>query len=206
MTLAGSSAVFIDPEVEKWLIARAASPEVTHLVHAPSNPPGWSAGKWGEWYPDVLGADNRLTVASPKPYWQDGWLKQHDRLMTSLAAMRGRTPLVVSGDLHAVGMGQMLRCGGLDLKANAITTVLGGPIGTGASLWPSAFRGVGPTPPAHLDMRETIKPIEQHGFTLADFQPDRIGLRFFKWDVTTQSPESIDSLEPFHTTELGRPT
>lgn len=205
MTLAGSSAVFIDPEVEKWLLARAASPEVTHLVHAPSNPPGWSAGKWGEWYPDVLGADNKLTVASPKPYWQEGWLKQHDRLMASLAAMRGRTPLVVSGDLHAVAMGQMLRCGRLDLKANAITAVLAGPIGTSAGLWPSAFRGVGPTPPAHLDMRETVKPIEQHGFTLADFLPDRIGLRFFKWDVKTQSPDAIDSLEPFHTAELGRP-
>jgi hypothetical protein len=205
MTLAGSSAVFVDPEVEKWLLARAASTDVTHLVHAPSNPPGWSAGKWGEWYPDVLGADNRLTDASPKPYWQDGWLKQHDRLMGSLAVMRARTPLVVSGDLHAVAMGQMLRCGKLDLKSHAITTVLSGPIGTGAAYWPSAFRGVGPTPPAHLDMREIIKPIEQHGFTVADFLPDRIVLRFFKWDVKAQSPAEIDGLEPFHTAELGRP-
>jgi hypothetical protein len=205
MTLAGPSVVFVDPEVEKWLLARAASPEVTHLVHAPSNPSGWSAGKWGEWYPDVLGADNRLTAASPKPYWQDGWLKQHDRLTASLAAMRERTPLVISGDLHAVAMGQMLRCGTLDLTAHAITTALPGPIGTGAAYWPSAFRGVGPTPPAHLDMREAIKPIEQHGFTLADFLPDGIRLRFFKWDVKTQSIDAIDSLEPFHTAELGRP-
>jgi hypothetical protein len=206
MTLAGSSAVFVDPEVEKWLFSRAASPDVTHLVHAPSNPPGWSAGKWGEWYPDVLGADNRLTTASPKPYWQEGWLKQHDRLMASLAAMKGRTPLVVSGDLHAVAMGQILRCGRLDLKANPITTVLAGPIGTNPGGWPSAARGVGATPPAHLDLREEIKPIEQHGFTLADFLPDRIVLRFFKWDVKTQSPEAIDSLEPFHTAELRRPS
>jgi hypothetical protein len=205
LTLAGPSAVFVDPEVEKWLLARAASPDVTHLVHAPSNPPGWSAGKWGEWYPDVLGANNKLTVASPKPYWQDGWLKQHDRLMASLAAMKRRTPLVVSGDLHAVAMGQMLRCGKLDLKANPITTVLAGPISTGVRGWPSAFRGIGANPPAHLDMREEIKPIEQHGFTLADFLPDRIVLRFFKWDVKTQSPNAIDSLEPFHTAALERP-
>jgi len=78
-TLAGPSAVYVDPEVEKWLKARSAASEVTHLVHVPSNPPGWTAGKWGEWYPDVLGSDGRLTVKEPKPYWQSGWLKQHDR-------------------------------------------------------------------------------------------------------------------------------
>ena len=54
--MAGPSAVYVDPEVEKWLMARTAATEVTHLVHVPSNPPGWTAGKWGEWYPDVLGA------------------------------------------------------------------------------------------------------------------------------------------------------
>ena len=62
-TLAGPSAVYIDPEVERWLLARIASPEVTHLVHAPSNPMGWSAGKWMEWYPDVLIADGKLTTS-----------------------------------------------------------------------------------------------------------------------------------------------
>lgn len=46
--------------------------------------------------------------------------------------------------------------------------------------------------------------VEQHGFTLADFLPDRIVLRLFKWDLKTQSLEAIDSLEPFHTTELGK--
>jgi hypothetical protein len=54
-------------------------------------------------------------------------------------------------------------------------------------------------------MREEIQPIEQHGFTLADFLPDRIVLRFFKWDMRTQPLEAIDSLEPFHTTEIARP-
>jgi len=206
MTLAGPSAVFVDPEVETWLRARAAAPEATHFVHVPSNPPGWSAGKWGEWYPDVLGADNRLTTTSPKPYWQEGWLKQHDRLMASLATMTARAPLVVSGDLHAVALGRMLRSGSLDMTAHPITVALAGPIGTGDSLWPSAFRGVGATAPAHVDMREEIKPIERHGFLLADFLPDRIALRFFSWDIKKQTPEAIDTLEPFHTTELPRPT
>src|SRR5262245_65992311 len=43
MTLAGPSAVFVDPEVERWLIARAASHDVNHFVHVQSNCPGWVA-------------------------------------------------------------------------------------------------------------------------------------------------------------------
>src|ERR1700730_304410 len=93
LTLAGPSAVYVDLEVEKWLKARTAATEVTHLVHAPSNPPGWTAGKWGEWYPDVLDADGKLTVAKPKPYWQSGWLKQHDRLIAAMSAMKSRRRL-----------------------------------------------------------------------------------------------------------------
>ena len=56
--------------------------------------------------------------------------------------------------------------------------------------------------PAHLDVHEDVKPVEQHGFTIVDFLPDRIVVRLFKWDLKTQSPESIDTLEPFHTVEL----
>jgi hypothetical protein len=204
-TLAGPSAVYIDPEVERWLLARTASTEVTHLVHAPSNPLGWTAGKWMEWYPDVLNAEGKLTIAEPKPYWQAGWLKQHDRLVAGMAAMKGRIALTVSGDLHAVGIGKILRSGKLNLGNNPITAVLAGPVGTSSAGWPSAFRGIGSTPPAYLDVQEEVKPIEQHSFTIADFLPDRITLRFFKWDLKTQSPEAIDGLQPFHTTELGRP-
>jgi hypothetical protein len=204
-TLAGPSAVYVDLEVEKWLRARSAATEVTHVVHAPSNPPGWTAGKWGEWYPDVLDGDGKLTVAKPKPYWQSGWLKQHDRLMQAMSAMKGRAPLVISGDLHAIGIGRMLRSGTLDLRANPITTVLAGPIGTRPGGWPSGRRGTGALPPAHLDLMEQVKPIEQHGFTLVDFTPDKMVLRFFKWDRNTQPVEAIDTLGPFHTAELGRP-
>ena len=96
-----------------------AATEVSHVVHVPSNPPGWTAGKWGEWYPDVLGRDGKLTASEPKPYWQSGWLKQHDRLMQAMSAMKGRSPLVISGDLHAIGIGRMLRSGALDLKSQS---------------------------------------------------------------------------------------
>ena len=53
-------------------------------------------------------------------------------------------------------------------------------------------------------MHEQVKPIEQHGFTIADFSPDKIVLRMFKWDVKTQSVDAIDTLEPFHSAELMR--
>ena len=204
-TLAGPTAVFLDPEVERWLVARTSSSDATHLVHAPSNPMGWTAGKWMEWYPDVLNRAGQLTTKEAKPYWQSGWMKQHDRLVTAMTGMKGRIPLTISGDLHAVGIGKIVRSGPVNLEKNPLTTVLAGPIGTAPGGWPSAFRGVGSTPPQHLDVREEVKPIEQHSFTIADFLPDRVRLRFFKWDLKTQRPEAIDTLEPFHTSEVGRP-
>ena len=65
---------------------------------------------------------------------------------------------------------------------------------------------MGATPSLHLSVDEQVKPIEQHGFTLADFTTDAIVLRFFKWDVGTQSAEALDTLDPFHTAELKRPS
>ncbi len=202
MTLAGPSAVFVDPEVEKWLHARTASADVSHVIHAPSNPFGWSAGKWGEWYPDVLGANGMLTADTPKPYWQAGWLAQHDRLVRAIAGRTSGVRLAISGDLHAIACGAMARAGTAELGATPVTTILSGPIGTGPGGWPSAFRGTGPRVPAHLDVDESVGPIEQHGFTLLDFLPDRVVVRMFRWDVKSMPVEAIDRLESFYTTEL----
>jgi hypothetical protein len=203
-TLAGPSAVFVDGTVEAWLKARMAAREVVHVVNIPSNPPGWSAGKWGEWYPDILGRDGRLTIDTPKPYWQSGWLKQHDRLMAAVAAMPGRIPLVISGDLHAIAEGRMLRSGALDFSRNPIVVILSGPLGTGDRGWPSAFRGIGATPPVHLQMEENLKPIEENGFIMADFTTDGSTIRFFRFNYHRQSADEIDTLEPFRVTELKR--
>ena len=63
----------------------------------------------------------------------------------------------------------------------------------------------GSVPPAHLDMAEEVKPIEQHGFTLVDFTPDKMVLRLFKWDYKSQTVEQMDTLQPFHETVLARP-
>ena len=202
----GPTAVFVDPTVEEWLVRRTAAPGVRHVVHAPSNPMGWTAGKWGEWYPDVLDREAaRLTTAVPKPFWPDGWLRQHDRLVEAMSGMRGRAPVVVSGDLHAIGLGTMQRSGALDLRENPVTAVLSGPVGTAPAGFPSAVRGIPSSPPAHLDLVEAAPPREQHGFTLVDFLRDRAVIRLFAWDVNSQPLNAIDSLEPFHTTEVPVP-
>lgn len=205
LTLAGPTAVFVDVEVERWLRDRSADTRVTHVVHAPSNPFGWSAGKWGEWYPDILGADGRLTVTKTKPYWQTGWLAQHDRLLRAMTAVPSRAPLVVSGDLHAIALGRLQRAGALTLDRAPVTTVLSGPIGTRPGGWPSGRRGIGATVPSHLDLTQDVAPIEQHGFTIADFRPQGIELRFFKWARGVDSDASIDTLQPFHTARVEPP-
>ena len=204
LTLAGPSAVYLDPEVERWLQTRTASSDVRHVVHVPSNPPGWTAGKWGEWYPDVLGQDGKLTIQEKKPYWQSGWLKQHDRLMKTIASQRDRIPLIISGDLHATALGAMHRTGTVDLSKNPVNVLLSGPIGCrpGPNGWPSGRRGTGAKPSLYLDFTEEVSPIEQHGFSIVDFTPDEIKIQMFKWDIKTQSSADIGNLQPFHTKTL----
>jgi len=67
MTLAGPSAVYVDREVKAWLGARTRATDVTHLVHAPSNPPGWSAGKWANGIPTCLTTAGSSASPSPSP-------------------------------------------------------------------------------------------------------------------------------------------
>jgi hypothetical protein len=66
-------------------------------------------------------------------------------------------------------------------------------------------RGIRSLPSAHVDFDEQVIPIEEHGFTLVEFEQDRTIVRLFKWGVNSQDLESIDSLEPFHTAELEVP-
>ena len=66
MTLTGSGATFIPPVVEQWLKERMAGSDATHVVNMPSTPPGWSAGKWGEWYADMDDGKQGLTTKIPK--------------------------------------------------------------------------------------------------------------------------------------------
>jgi hypothetical protein len=110
----------------------------------------------------------------------------------------------VSGDLHAIGLGSILSSGLLDLSNNPIVSVLSGPIGTRPGGWPSGVRKIGAQPSLHLKMDEALKPLENHGFTIADFTQDAVELQFFKWDRNTQSVSDIDSLTPFYSKKIAR--
>ena len=43
-----------------WLSSRTAADDTAFLMHIPSTPIGWSAGKLGDWYPDVRQSDGSL--------------------------------------------------------------------------------------------------------------------------------------------------
>lgn len=207
-TLHGPGAVYVPREAEQWLTSRMASSDAAHVVNAPSLPVGWSAGKWGDWYPDVLDDRGKLTTGRPKPYWQAGWRAQHDRLLAAASAMKNRIPLFINGDLHSIAAERIFRSGQVDLRANPVVSLLTGPLGTAVSGWPSAVRGVRAQPPSDLEVEENLPVIEEEGFVLADFTPDRIVIRFFRWraDQPEEAPEkTIDSLQPFRVLELERP-
>jgi hypothetical protein len=201
LTMHGPSAVFVPLEVEAWLKDRMAKPDTAHVINIPSSPPGWSAGKWGEWYADME-VDGRLGTGKPKPYWQAGWRAQHDRLLQASTDMRGRIPLFISGDLHAIGETRISATNRIDLTRNPVVSVLSGPLGTAGYGWPSFFRGTRGMTPAGLVVDEVLPTIEENGFLIADLTPDDISLRFFKWRY--DPVENIDALQPFRTTQLRR--
>jgi len=202
LSLAGPNARIVPAEVEDWLKARAADGTVSHFVNLSSMPPVWSAGKWGDWYPDILGPDGKLTTKVQKPYWQQGWLSQHDRLMQALSEMKGRIPLWISGDMHAHGEAQLRRSGTTDLSRNPVHVFLSGAFGTGDG-WPSKGRRTPPYPSQLLEVEERQRALEENGFLLVDFNEESITVRSFKW-LPKDGEEAIDRLEPFRTTTLKR--
>ncbi|TFW05125.1 hypothetical protein E4K72_11765, partial [Oxalobacteraceae bacterium OM1] len=164
MTLKDRHAGIIPPEAERWLLERTRRSEARHLIHMPSTPFGWSAGKWREWYPDVVVSDEtmasgaetisqrfggvqgknlRLSTQKQKYMWQSGWYAQHQRIAAAMTNHE-RPAVMMSGDLHATGWDRILRSGDLDLRKNPLHVVLNGTLGTGLAGWPSGPRGLGP--------------------------------------------------------------
>jgi hypothetical protein len=201
LSLTGPTAGFVPDTAEQWLASRTAAKDTRHLVHIPAVPFGWSAGKWGEWYADILDEQGKLTLKRPKPYWQQGWRAQHDRILQILSANRERIPLLISGDLHSHALARIQQSAGLDLRANPVNVSIAGPISTGPSGWPSAARNTLAQPAIGLEMDTRIPVVEHNGFTIADFTEDGATLRFFGWKLG-MPPEAIDTLEPFHTEQL----
>jgi hypothetical protein len=197
----GDGAGMVPQRVEEWLLTRTAAEDTAHLIHVPSTPFGWSAGKLGEWYPDASRNDGSLGTGEPKPHWPSGWWLQHQRLVAAISGQKSRIPLVLQGDLHVVGCGIMHRSGPLDLAVNPINMVLTGPLGTGDVGYPSAYRGVKAQPSSLLAVDESMAPVEKNGFTIVDVTPERVALRLFAWRPP-DPVDAIDRLEPVFAAEL----
>ncbi len=196
MTLTGPVGGFLPETVEAWLMQRMAAEETRHVVNLPSTPVGWSAGKWGEWYPDLLQPNGELGVAESKYFWQPGWNLQHNRLLQAASAMAG-IPLFLSGDLHALGEGRIMRYNDLDLSGNPVVSVLTGPISSGPRAWPSAWRGTPPRTPTGIEVDAGLDPLEKNGFSIIDFTEDRVEGQMFSWKMD-EPVENLDNLQPFH--------
>ena len=218
LSLKGAVAGLVPLEVERWLAERTGQDAVRQLIHVPSHPFGWTAGKWREWYPDVADTGNddstvarmnvegeqfTLTTDRPKFMWQSGWWLQHQRLLNSLSEQRSRVPVVLSGDLHATGHAQIVQSGDLDFSKNPVNTLITGTLGTG-NVWPSQARGTPPVVASHLQLESPAPVTERNGFTLVDLTPDAVRVRLFAWRRELASSEAIDSLEPYHDMTLRR--
>ena len=128
MTLGNKKAVLISNEGEKWLLSRIKESKAKHLAFIPSHPFGYTAGKWREWYPDVVaeegttgtvvnellsGTSGSLTTNANKYLWQQGWFMQHQRLIKSISERKG-SRFIFSGDIHAIGASSITQSGDID--------------------------------------------------------------------------------------------
>jgi len=99
----GDEAKLIPEATEDWLVSRIKNSPAKHYAMVPSHPFGWTAGKWREWYPDVVAPEGftgvvtnellsdvqgELTNDAQKYFWQKGWWDQHQRLLEALANFR----------------------------------------------------------------------------------------------------------------------
>ena len=172
LTLKAEVATFVPMEAERWIAQRFAESDARFVVNVPSVPIGWTAGKWGEWYPDVLDDERRAHHRHPKYLWQHGWLKQHDRILAAASAAP-RLPLFLCGDMHSIAEGVVSRSGEHDFSANPVVAALTGPLGTGTG-WPSAARGTVAQAAQALTMREEQRCLEENGFSIVDVEPEQV--------------------------------
>ncbi len=178
MTLGNKNALLISHKDEEWLDKRIEESEAKHLAFIPSHPFGYTAGKWREWYPDVVaeegaqgtvvnellsGRRGSLTVNANKYLWQEGWFLQHQRLLQSLANRKG-SRFIFSGDIHAIGATSIVRSGSLKLE-NELKSFLVGPISSSTGTWPSFARGIAADNPSYLVCESIYSTREENGFT-----------------------------------------
>jgi len=177
--------------------SRTASQEVKHTFHVPSTPFGWSAGKWGEWYPDLLGKDGKLHDDLGKSYWQKGWKLQHDRILENMYNAKHKKPIMISGDLHAFASGRVHRNEDMDFSDNPIHCYLAGPLG--CNVFPSTFRKIKASTPSAIEIEEDFDNYEENGFSIVDIDSRNVSVKMFKFLWSRDDLNTIGNLEPFAT-------
>lgn len=189
----GDDARLIPEAAENWLIERTKNSTAKHYAMVPSHPFGWTAGKWREWYPDVVapegftgvvsndvmsGTKGQLTTAAQKFFWQKGWWDQHQRLLEAMANLRKGSRMIFSGDIHAQGVVNIKTSGELTFE-KPITSILVGPVSTSDATWPSAARGIPAAEPEWVTSDEVLATREVNGFTVFEFKESVARARLF---------------------------
>lgn len=195
VSLDGPKAQFLPEATEKWLMQRTQSQEVKHTIHVPSTPYGWSAGKWLEWYPDLLGKDGKLHDDLPKYMWQQGWKFQHDRILQAMHDASFKKPVMISGDLHAFASGRIHRNGNADLSKNPIHCFLAGPLSN--TVFPSTFRKIKASSPNSIGIEEDFENIEENGFSIVNIDTSQVRVNMFKYLWSRDDLGLIDDLQAF---------
>ena len=150
---------------------------------------GYTAGKWREWYPDVVASDKedgiimnellsgkkgKLTTKAKKYLWQKGWFLQHQRFLKGLSDRKDNS-FTFSGDIHAVGSNQIIKSGDYLLRKPILSTLVG-PISSSTGTWPSAARGIIASKPEFLDVNEKLKIREENGFSLINITSQKVDI------------------------------
>jgi hypothetical protein len=189
----GDEAKLIPEVAEEWLIKRINNSPAKHYAMVPSHPFGWTAGKWREWYPDVVAPEGytgvvanellsdvqgQLTTAAQKYFWQKGWWDQHQRLLGALANSRQESRIIFSGDIHAQGAVNITSSGELVLE-KPVKSFLVGPVSTSDATWPSSARGISAKNPGWLTSDELLATREVNGFTIFEFEGSAARARLF---------------------------
>jgi hypothetical protein len=189
----GEEAKLIPEAVEGWLVSRIKNSPAKHYAMVPSHPFGWTAGKWREWYPDVVapqgftgvvsndilsGTQGELSTNAQKYFWQKGWWDQHQRLLKALANFRQGSRMIFSGDIHAQGVVSIRESGNLVFET-PVKSILVGPVSTSDATWPSTARGMPAAEPGWLTSDEVLATREVNGFTIFEFEGSIARARLF---------------------------
>ena len=182
-------------DIERWVLDRIEVSNAKHFALVPSHPMGWTAGKWREWYPDVVAPEGFeglvtnelnldgatkgvLTTKAQKYLWQRGWWTQHQRLLQALSARPG-SRFTFSGDIHAQGAIAIEVSGDEALPGGLVKSLLVGPVSTSDATWPSFARGIPANQPDWLQTTTLSVTEEVNGFALFDIRSSGVMAQLF---------------------------